>query len=364
MNLADYLTGAYQVLDIKVSKLAHRTPRGPLIVFLSVTERCNLRCKKCTIWNSAKQGTEPELSREEIFSFLSQLSSMGTKIIALWGGEPLLNKNLFEIIREINRLSMIPYLVTNGFLLNEDTVDQLMKSGLGSISVSMDNAFPEKHDEMKGVKGAFARTCKGLSLLRKMGGKKTHIGINMIICKDNVEEILPMAKLASSLELNWLKFIPVHFGFPYNQMEFGNRDLMPDEQDIESIQRNLLEARKYLVERGLYTNSITFLREFKSFFTGAYLMKQCYAGYLLCNVDSYGNVTQCSIDPRIAGNIRQIPFKDLWKSKELDRLRKDHTAEICGHCWLSCFAEPSFRMSFVYSMKNLFQVLTEISFIR
>jgi len=51
-----------------------------------LTERCNLRCKKCTIWKSVKEEREPELSKEEIFSLLSQLSSVGTKIIALWGG--------------------------------------------------------------------------------------------------------------------------------------------------------------------------------------------------------------------------------------------------------------------------------------
>jgi MoaA/NifB/PqqE/SkfB family radical SAM enzyme len=364
MKLRDYLTSAYQVLDIKVSRTIGLIPRGPLIVFLSLTEKCNLRCKKCTIWKSVKEEREPELSKEEIFSFLPQLSSMGTKIIALWGGEPLLNKNLCEIIREIHRQKMIPYVITNGLLLNEQYVAQLIKADLGSISVSLDNPFPEKHDERKGFKGAFARTCEGLALLRKMGGDRINVGINMVISKDNVHEILPMAELASSLELNWLKFIPVHFGFPYNQMEFGDEELMPDEEEIESIQRNLLKARKYLIKQGLYTNSITFLKEFKGFFKGEYPMKHCYAGYLLCNIDSYGNITQCSLDPRIAGNIRERPFKEVWKSKEFDLIRKDHNIKLCGHCWLSCFVEPSFRMSFFYSMRNLFQVLTEISFIR
>ena len=139
---------------------------------------------------------------------------------------------------------------------------------------------------------------------------------------------------------------------------------MPDEEETDAIQGNLLEARKYLVGQGLYTNSTKFLNEFQGFFKGEYPMKHCYAGYLLCNVDSYGNATQCSLDSRSAGNIRKRSFKELWKSKQFDYIRKDHNMEMCGHCWLSCFAEPSFRMSFFYSMRNLFQVLTEISFIR
>jgi len=136
------------------------------------------------------------------------------------------------------------------------------------------------------------------------------------------------------------------------------------EKEIDTIQRDLFKARDYLVKQGLYTNSTKFLKEFTGFFKGDYPMKHCYAGYLLCNVDSYGNVTQCSLDPRSAGNIRKNSFRELWNSKEFDYIRKDHNKEMCGHCWLSCFAEPSFRMSFFYSMRNLLQVLTEISFMR
>ena len=364
MKLADYLTSAYQVLNVKVSRTMGLTPRGPLIVFLSLTDRCNLRCKKCTIWKRGKEERKPELSREEFFSTLSQLSSMGTKIVALWGSEPLLNKNLYEIIREIHYLKMIPYLVTNGLLLNEQNVAYLIKAGLGSLSVSLDHTLPEKHDEMKGVKGSFARIREGLVLFRKMGGERINIGINMLISKDNIHEILPMAELASSLKLNWLKFIPVHFGFPYNQMEFGDNELMPNEEEIELIESNLLKARKYLLKNGLYTNSIKYLKGFKGFFKGEYQVKHCYAGYLLCNVDSYGNVTQCSLDPRVVGNIREQSFNKLWKSKMFDLIRSDHHKGICGHCLLPCFVEPSFRMSFFYSTKNLFQVLTEVSFMR
>ena len=166
MKLVDYSKSFYQVLDIKVSKMTGLIPRGPLIVFLSLTERCNLRCKNCTIWKTIKEESKPELSREEFFSLLSQLTSMGTKIVALWGGEPLLNKHLREVLVEIHRLKMIPYLVTNGLLLNEQNVVSLLEAGLGSLSVSLDHPFPEKHDETKGVKGTFAQACKGIDLLR------------------------------------------------------------------------------------------------------------------------------------------------------------------------------------------------------
>lgn len=364
MEIKDYIQVAYQVLDAKVSSMTGRIPRGPLVVFFSLTERCNMRCKKCTIGKNAAGAAEPELSKDEIFAVLSQLASIGTKVIALWGGEPLLNKDLFEIVGEIRRLKMFSYLVTNGLLLNDKIAVQLINAGLGSLSVSIDEAVAEKHDDMRGIKGAFDRTCKGLSLLRKIGGGKINLGINMVISRDNIRDILPMAELAVTRNLNWLKFIPIHFGFPYNRMEFGDTELMPKEEEIDLIQSNLFEARRYLLKKELYTNSIKFLKGFKGFFNGDYQMKHCYAGYLLSNLDSYGNVNQCSLDSEFAGNIRQRTFPEIWKSKEFDLIRKDHNKGLCGHCWLSCFVEPSFRMSFFYSMKNIFQVFGETAFIR
>lgn len=362
MGPKEYLQILRHVLDAKLSRRVGLIPRGPLIVFLALTQRCNLRCKKCTIGKSVRK-EESELSREEIFALLSQLSSLGTKVVALWGGEPLLNKDLFDIIREIHRLKMFAYVVTNGLLLNERNCAELVKAEVGSLSVSLDHPVAQSYDAATGINGAFARTCEGIALLRRMGGERINFGINTVVSKDNVAQILGMAELACSLKLDWLKFIPVHFGFPYNEMEFGDTELMPKEEEIELIHKNLFEARRYLLKRGLYTNSTKFLRGFTGFFRGKYQMACCYAGYLLCNVDSYGNVNQCSLDPRIVGNIRKKPFDHIWKSKEFQLIRRDHNRGLCGHCWLSCFIEPSFRMSFFYSVRNVFQLLTETSFV-
>jgi MoaA/NifB/PqqE/SkfB family radical SAM enzyme len=323
-----------------------------------------MRCRKCTIGKDPDAHKEPELSRDEFFRILSQLAVMGNKVVALWGGEPLLNRDLFDIIREIRCLGMIPYLVTNGHLLNEKNVQKLVDADVGSVSVSLDETDPGKHDEMRGVPGSFERSCSGLALVRKMGGEKVNIGINMVIGKDNIDEIPRMAKLASELDLNWLKFIPIHFGFPYNPLEFGDSELMPGDEEVARIRDNLLQARKFMMERGMYTNSLKFLKDIDAFFRGRHLMQDCYAGFLLCNIDAFGNINQCSIDSRIAGNLRKNSFKEIWQSGEFDRIRRDHGKSLCGHCWLSCFVEPSFRMSVAYSTKNLFQFLKETSFVR
>jgi MoaA/NifB/PqqE/SkfB family radical SAM enzyme len=86
VKLTHWLPSTYHVLDVKISRSMGLIPRGPFIVFLSLTERCNLRCKNYTIWKTNTAEEKAELSRSDFFSLFSQLASMGTKIVALWGG--------------------------------------------------------------------------------------------------------------------------------------------------------------------------------------------------------------------------------------------------------------------------------------
>jgi len=364
LEITNLFSILYQTLNIKLAKSLKTAPRGPLVIFLALTERCNLRCKICNIGRDKKINEREELSKEEIFRLLSDASDMGVKIIALWGGEPLLHKDLIEIVNEIHRLKMSSYLVTNGYLLNEKKVSELVRCKINSVSVSIDDSYPERHDEIRGIKGAFEKICKGVMMLKEKGGDEIKVGINMVISKGNYKEIPKMLDLAISLKADWVKFLPVHFGFPYNHLQFGNEELMPSKEQIEEIHRSLKELQIAVKRNGMYTNSETYLDGFKEYFNGKYQLRNCSAGYLCCNVDSYGNVTQCSLDPRIGGNIRKRSFKEIWKSEEFNLIRKDHNEKLCGHCWVSCFAEPSLRLSLRYSLGNIKRLFRELSYLK
>jgi len=364
LKIANLLSIFYQTLNIKLTRLFGTAPRGPLVIFLALTEKCNLKCKICNIGRDGQGKGKSELSKEKIFVFLSDAASMGVKIIALWGGEPLLNKDLEEVVNEIHRLKMSTYLVTNGYLLNESKVSELVRCKINSVSVSIDDPFAETHDEIRGIKGAFEKICKGVRMLKEKGGDEIKVGINMVVSRENYKEILKMLDLAISLKAEWVKFLPVHFGYPYNHREFGDKELMPTEEQIDEIHRSMKELQREVKKNGLYTNSEVYLDTFREFFRGEYVLKNCYAGYLCCNVDSFGDVTQCSLDPRIAGNIREKSFRKIWKSEKFKAIRNDHNQKLCGHCWVSCFAELSLRISLKYSLAIIKRVLREVSYLK
>src|SRR5713101_4350463 len=98
----------------------------PFLVHIIPTRRCNLACTYC---NEFDDFSEP-VAVAEMKKRLDLLADMGTSIITISGGEPLLHPELDEIIRHIRRRGMIAGMITNGFLLTKERIEQLNRAGL------------------------------------------------------------------------------------------------------------------------------------------------------------------------------------------------------------------------------------------
>ena len=115
---------------------------------ISVTDKCNLRCRYCM----PKQGVavlphEEVLTLEEIFRVVRIMESLGVKKIRFTGGEPLVRKNLVKLIGDVNGLAGISdiALTTNGLLL-ERYIDALKQAGLKRVNISLDTLEPSVLD--------------------------------------------------------------------------------------------------------------------------------------------------------------------------------------------------------------------------
>jgi cyclic pyranopterin phosphate synthase len=115
---------------------------GRIINYLriSVTDRCNLRCKYCM----PEEGIETKrhediLSYEQIVKIVKIGKEMGIKNVRITGGEPLVRLNLVELISKLNELDLNDIsLTTNGVLLAEKAVE-LKKAGLDRVNISLDS---------------------------------------------------------------------------------------------------------------------------------------------------------------------------------------------------------------------------------
>jgi MoaA/NifB/PqqE/SkfB family radical SAM enzyme len=113
--------------------------RHPLLVHIIPTRRCNLACTYC---NEFDDFSKP-VPTDEMFRRIDRLGAMGTAIITISGGEPLLHPDLDAIIARIRKNGIIAGLITNGYLLVADRIQRLNRAGLEYLQISIDNAVPD-----------------------------------------------------------------------------------------------------------------------------------------------------------------------------------------------------------------------------
>jgi MoaA/NifB/PqqE/SkfB family radical SAM enzyme len=111
----------------------------PLLVHIIPIRRCNLACTYC---NEFDDFSKP-VPADEMFRRIDRLGEMGTSIVTISGGEPLLHPDLDAIIARIRKNGMIAGLITNGYLLVADRIERLNRAGLEYLQISIDNVQPD-----------------------------------------------------------------------------------------------------------------------------------------------------------------------------------------------------------------------------
>jgi MoaA/NifB/PqqE/SkfB family radical SAM enzyme len=114
--------------------------RHPVLVHIIPMRRCNLDCGYCNEYDDVSKA----VPLEEMKKRLDILADMGTSIITISGGEPLLHPDLDELIRHIRRRGIYAGMITNGFLLSKERIERLNEAGLEYLQISIDNVVPDE----------------------------------------------------------------------------------------------------------------------------------------------------------------------------------------------------------------------------
>lgn len=161
----------------------------PVILAISVTDRCNSQCKTCNIWKIEVK-PESELTTAEYEKIFNNFGHLYW--VTIMGGEPFIRDDLFQIIKTLYEKTKPRFLTipTNGIL--SDRISSVTKSILNScpnlnliINLSMDGVG-KKHDEIRGVEGNFEKLLKTFNELKTIDNPKLTVGINTVISKYNV----------------------------------------------------------------------------------------------------------------------------------------------------------------------------------
>lgn len=178
---------------------------------ISITDRCNLRCRYCMPQEGVSQFGHAEVLRyEEIQRIAVIASRRGISKIRITGGEPLVRKNAVQLVGQLARIQGIQDLsmTTNGVLL-EEFAGGLRRAGLQRVNISMDSLNPEKYRRITRG-GDLSRVWAGISAARKAG--LNPIKINIVAIADfNDDEILDFARLsiAEELQVRFIEFMPI-----------------------------------------------------------------------------------------------------------------------------------------------------------
>lgn len=271
--------------------------------------------------------------------FIDEIAQMGKPILILSGGEPLVREDIYEIASYANIKGLPVALATNGTLVTPDVASRLKEAGVRRISVSLDGASPQTHDDFRCVPGAFEGAMRGIDVIKSAG-----IGfqINTTITKLNLTEIpaiLDMATEIGAEALHIFLLVPTGRG-----KELENEEIPPaeyervlnwfyDQQKTAKIQLKATCAPHYfriMRQRARKEGTEVTVK------THGYeaMTKGCLGGTGFCFVSSVGEVYPCGYLPALAGNIKEQPFREIWENSQVFNDLRDPSRlkGKCGNC--------------------------------
>ena len=155
-----------------------KTLSAPLSICLAITNKCNLSCKHCLAASSQKN---QDLTTEELFSIIRQIKELKIFDVSIFGGEPLLREDFFEVLEAFSVSKIVVGLNTNGTLITKDTARRLSGSSIRGYTVSLDGSKESVQDPFRG-EGSFKKNIEGIRNLADIGA---NITISTIITKYN-----------------------------------------------------------------------------------------------------------------------------------------------------------------------------------
>lgn len=178
---------------------------------LSITDKCNLKCKYCVPEKIAKKETCKEvLSLEDIKFVIRSFVEEGLNKIRLTGGEPLVRKDVVKIIEYIKGFPQIKdiSITTNGLLL-EDMARDLKKAGLNRLNISLDSLKKEKYNQITRG-GDLEKLLRGIELAEKIG--LGPIKLNVVLIKgfndDEIDDFIQMT-LNREIDVRFIELMPI-----------------------------------------------------------------------------------------------------------------------------------------------------------
>jgi radical SAM protein with 4Fe4S-binding SPASM domain len=334
----------------------------PYVISWNLTYRCNLACEHCYLdaGGTPLVGTEnfadrSELGTEECFRVIDEIAAFAPECLTiLTGGEPLLRRDILEIVRRAAERELWVVVGTNGVRITENVARRLAEAGARGLSLSLDALDPDRHDRFRKVRGAWQNTVEGAEILNRTG---LPFIVQTTAGSHNLGELDAIADFAHDRLA--ARVWNLYFLVPTGRGQFVS-DITPAQYDevlsaLYRIQRKY--ERRMLVNAKCAPHYIKTVLENSLAQTGPIPTDDgsaaapswagsspirtysggaggCPAGTHYMGIRPNGDVTPCPYLPIFAGTLRTSSLADLWTSSELFAgvRRRSSLGGRCGAC--------------------------------
>ncbi|MBQ3283805.1 MAG: radical SAM protein [Atopobiaceae bacterium] len=331
-KLADYTREFYRAPELRK-------------LFFELTLQCNERCFHCGSSCTAAKGDE--LSREEWMGIIDQVKAdfdTSRMQLCITGGEPLLNRDFFDIMGYAHEQGFKWGMTSNATLITPAVARRLAEVGMGTISVSIDG-LRETHDELRGLRGGYDRAMAGIQNLIDVGTFK-NVQVTTVINHGNIGQLDELFDIMDGLDIDSWRVI--------NLEPIGRALLRPDlmltKDDYVRLFEFIREKRRagYPLEYGCsHYLGLEYEAEVREWYW------LCNAGVYTASIMSNGDIGAClDIERRpetIQGNIRRERLRDVWEGRfELFRRDLSDLNPECQACEHARFCRGDAHHSWDY----------------
>ncbi len=291
----------------------------PFLVVFNLTRRCNSICPMCSIWKTPSK-IKDELTLEEIENIFKDLKSYGVKHVFLQGGEPLLRKDIVQIIELLIGLGFNPTLITNGLLLDEKIANKIAELKC-NVSISLDSLDEKKYMKIRGV-DKLPLLLHNIEQCSKIKDKKGMWHITSTISKINYGEVMDLFYFARN---NGFKFNAYPYNYSHCHSSAYDEEMSYDDNPIIIIDAfkklSLLSQKEGLIfDKLIYDESIKYLE-------GKYCAP-CDAMRRSIILTEKGEIAPC-LEFKPSANLKEMGIKQALKELDYSKVKKCYMETPC-----------------------------------
>ncbi len=295
-----------------------------MIISWNTTKACNLKCEHC--YRDAGGKDPNELSTSEGKELLSEIAKAGFKIVILSGGEPLLRKDIFELISYAASVGLRPVLGTNGVLFTAEIVRKLKAAGAARVGISLDSKDFQVHDAFRKHKGAWEKTVEAMRICRQ---EDLDFQVHTTVTRRNYKEIIGITDFVTELGA---KAHHVFFLVPTGRGKEIS-DVFITAKEIREVLEKILNKQKKTRIELKPVCAPQFIPLAKKMNVELRFKRGCLAGTSYCCILPNGDVHPCPYLPLKLGNVRQEKFSSIWENNPVfNKLRSLEYSGNCGVC--------------------------------